>query len=117
MAAILLVVNPLLVAGYVLPWYALVYFVTRYTDYLNHAGVIDDNGLLTNNCVHDLYNRVRCNFGYHSAHHYRPRAHWTTLPAVHAAIAHRIPSRYIKHYSWSGLLMPYHFYLSMRGRM
>ena len=116
-AAILLLVNPWLVAAYVLPWYALVYFVTRYTDYPNHVGVVATDARVTNNSVHRFHNRVRCNFGYHSAHHYRPHAHWTMLPAIHTAIAHKIPGQYIKHYSWSGLLMPYHFYLSIRGRM
>lgn len=116
-ATILLLVDPWLVAAYVVPWYVLVHFVTRYTDYLNHVGVAAEDVPITNNSVHRFYNRVRCNFGYHTAHHYRPHAHWTTLPAIHAAIVDRIPPRYIKCYSWSGLLMPYHFYWSVGGRM
>lgn len=114
---ILLLHFPVLTVSYVIPWYILVYFVSRYTDYLNHFGVTTNGSFVTNSCVNHFYNRVRCNFGYHAAHHYNPKAHWTELPLIHNSIAHRIPENHIKNYSWSGLLMPYHFYLSLRGKM
>jgi hypothetical protein len=39
----------------------------------------------------------------------RPGAHWTELPAIHADIADRIPQRHLEPFSWSWVLMPYHF--------
>jgi fatty acid desaturase len=116
-ATLLLVIAPMLTLCYVLPWYLLVYIVSRYTDYLNHFGTMGNGFDAANNCLNRLYNRIRCNFGYHSAHHHRPDAHWTALPAIHETIAASIPRKNLKPYSWSGYLMPYHFYLSRRGRM
>jgi len=114
---LLLVIAPLLTLCYVLPWYLLVYVVSRYTDYLNHFGTIGVGFDAANNSLNRFYNRIHCNFGYHSAHHHRPDAHWTALPAIHATIAASIPLKNLKSYNWSGYLMPYHFYLSRRGRM
>jgi len=114
---LLLVIAPLLTLCYVLPWYLLVYVVSRYTDYLNHFGTIGVGFDAANNSLNRFYNRIHCNFGYHSAHHHRPDAHWTALPAIHATIAASIPRKNLKSYNWSGYLMPYHFYLSRRGRM
>ena len=37
--------------------------------------------------------------------------------AIHAGIADRIPERHLKYFSWSWVLLPYHFYLSSIGRM
>jgi fatty acid desaturase len=34
-----------------------------------------------------LYNLLWFNNGHHAEHHYRPRVHWTRLPAMHRAIA------------------------------
>lgn len=114
---VLLVYYPWLTISFVLPWYFLVYFISRYTDYLNHFGSTDPRSAATNNSLNRFYNRVRCNFGYHSAHHFRPDAHWTGLPAIHDSIAHLIPGENLKAYGWSGFLMPYHFYLARHGRM
>lgn len=111
--ALLLFFFPLLTVSYILLWYFLVYFVSRYTDYLNHFGLSDPHTKITNNCANKFYNALRCNFGFHTAHHMCPRAHWTTLPTVHASITHAIPSKNIKEYSWSGFMIPYHFYLSL----
>jgi fatty acid desaturase len=114
---VLLVFYPRLTISFVLPWYFLVYFISRYTDYLNHFGIADPRSVVTNNSLNRFYNLVRCNFGYHSAHHYRPDVHWTELPAIHDSIAYSIPRDSIKTYGWSGFLAPYHFYLSLRERM
>jgi fatty acid desaturase len=109
-----------LVLIYLLPWYVAMYFITRYVDYLNHYGC--DEGcenpyLRANNSLSWWFNLTTHNFGYHTAHHMRPGAHWTELPAIHEAIADKIPDRHIKHFSWSALLMPYHFFRSVTGRM
>lgn len=114
---VLLGLSPLLTISYVIPWYCLVYFVTRYTDYLNHFGCLNTPTGVTNNCTNKIYNLLGCNFGFHTAHHSRPMAHWTTLPAIHKSISATIPADKIKAYSWSGFMIPYHFYLSARGKM
>jgi len=38
-----------------------------------------------------LYNLRTLNLGYHTAHHLRPRLHWSKLPALHARIVAGIP--------------------------
>lgn len=116
-AVVLFVFHPVLTISFLLPWYVLVYFISRYTDYLNHFSSTDLHSVATNNSLNQFYNWAGWNFGYHSAHHYRPDAHWTELPTIHNSIAHSIPGECIKPYGWSGFLMPYHFYLSLRGRM
>jgi fatty acid desaturase len=112
--------KPYLVLVYLLPWYLLTHFITRYVDYLNHYGC--DEGSenpfgRANNSLSWWFNFTTHNFGYHTAHHIRPGAHWTELPAIHSEIADKIPDRHIKTFSWSGMLIPYHFYRSFRGRM
>jgi fatty acid desaturase len=109
-----------LVLIYLLPWYVAMYFITRYVDYLNHYGCDEGSEnpyLRANNSLSWWFNLTTHNFGYHTAHHLRPGAHWTELPAIHEAIADKIPDRHIKHFSWSALLLPYHFYRSVTGRM
>jgi len=112
--------RPWLVLTYLLPWYAVTQFITRYVDYLNHYGC-DENGAdpyaVANNSVSRVFNLMTHNFGYHTAHHMRPGAHWTTLPEIHAALAGKIPEQHLKQFSWSGILMPYHFMRSLGGRM
>ena len=117
--AMLLAWQPWLTFTYLLPWYLATHFVTRYVDYLNHYGCNEksaDPFEHANNSLNRLFNLTTHNFGYHTAHHIRPGAHWTELPAIHQTIADRIPPRRIKSFSWSGLLMPYHFYLSRSGK-
>lgn len=109
-----------LVLTFFLPWYVLIYFISRSVDYLNHYGC-NGNSInpyeRANNSLNRLFNRSSNNFGYHTAHHLRPSAHWTELPTIHEAIAERIPERLLKPFSWSCLLLPYHWVLSWRGRM
>jgi fatty acid desaturase len=105
---------------YLLPWYLVTHFITRYVDYLNHCGCDEgsENAFArANNSVSWWFNFTTHNFGYHTAHHIRPGAHWTELPEIHRAIADKIPDRHIKSFSWSWLLIPYHFYRSATGRM
>jgi fatty acid desaturase len=109
-----------LVLIYLLPWYLLTHFVTRYVDYLNHYGcdeASENPYERSNNSLSRWFNRTTHNFGYHTAHHIRPGAHWTELPGIHGAIADKIPARHLKPFSWSWVLMPYHFYRSATGRM
>lgn len=118
--AALTVAQPRMVLIYLLPWYLLTHFITRYVDYLNHYGCdegSDDPYVRANNSLSRWFNLTTHNFGYHAAHHMRPGAHWTELPAIHAGIADRIPQRHLKPFSWSWVLMPYHFYRSVTGRM
>ncbi|MEM7211105.1 MAG: fatty acid desaturase [Pseudomonadota bacterium] len=109
-----------LVVTYVIPMYALTYFITRYVDYLNHYGCDETNSdvhLHANNCLNTAFNAWKHNFGYHTAHHLHPGAHWTRLPELHREIDPRIPERLKKRFSWSFLQLPYHFMLSVRDRM
>lgn len=115
--AMLYLVAPTITLFYLLPWYFLVQFVSRYTDYLNHVGCGHGFYNASNNTLNHWYNKLGNNFGYHSAHHFNPSAHWSTLPDIHNKIREKIPAERIKTYSWSGYLMPYHFYLSKQGRM
>jgi fatty acid desaturase len=119
LVASLLYVRPAMTLGYLLPWYFVTYFISRYVDYLNHYGCdeLSDNVFdRANNSLAWGFNRAKHNFGYHLAHHIHPTAHWTDLPAIHQQIADKIPKRRLKSFSWSFLLMPYHFYLSRLDR-
>ena len=90
---------------------ATIYFISRYVDYLNHYGCnerSDDPYACANNSTSRAFNAVCHNFGYHTAHHLRPAAHWTELPAIHACIAHRIPHGASKDIQLVCVLLPYH---------
>ena len=41
--------------------------------------------------MHRSYNVLTGNLGYHTAHHVKPKLHWSKLPEFHASIADRIP--------------------------
>ena len=112
--------QPRLTLIYLLPWYFVTQFITRYVDYLNHYGCDEESENVyerANNSLSWWFNFSTHNFGYHTAHHIRPGAHWTELPEIHRTIADKIPERHLKTFSWSGILMPYHFYRSRTERM
>jgi fatty acid desaturase len=112
--------QPRVVLAYLLPWYFMTHFITRYVDYLNHYGCNEHSSNPyehANNSLNTMFNFLTHNFGYHTAHHIRPGAHWTELPSIHNKIVDKIPQRCLKPVSWSGLFLPYHFYLSRLGRM
>lgn len=105
---------------YLLPWYYVTHFITRYVDYLNHYGCDEssDNPFVrANNSLSWWFNFSTHNFGYHTAHHIRPGAHWTELPAIHSSLADKIPARHLKPFSWSVSLILYHFVRARSGRM
>lgn len=116
----LLYINMRLSVLYVIPWYILNCFISRYIDYLNHYGCNEDGANIfacANNSLSGWFNATTHNFGYHTAHHLRPAAHWTDLPKIHLRIAGKIPPECLKPFSWSFLAFPYHFYLARAGRM
>ncbi len=116
----LFVWRPLLVIAFLLPWYALIALISRYVDYLNHYGCDERSKNVferANNSLSRSFNWGCSNFGYHTAHHLDPTAHWTELPQLHAQIEGRISASHLKPFSWSCLLFPYHCLLARRGRM
>jgi fatty acid desaturase len=63
-----------LVLIYLLPWYVVTHFLTRYVDYLNHYGCDESSEnpyLRANNSLSRWFNLTTHNFGYHTAHHMR----------------------------------------------
>jgi beta-carotene hydroxylase len=54
-----------------------------------------------------LLNFLLFNNGYHAAHHGRPAAHWSTLPELHARIAHQIHPDLIWTSFWWWILKTY----------
>lgn len=93
--------------GFYCTYYLGVFFFSRLTDYQNHVGCDEASSYsFANNVLSERYNWVRCNFGYHTAHHYYPDAHWTELPSLHEQIAPKIPADRISRGSWTGLLTP-----------
>ena len=115
--AVLAVSEPVLTFAFVLPWYILVFAMMRYVDYLNHYGCGDGEFDCANNSLNRSFNWQIHGFGYHTAHHLRPGAHWTELPAIHKAIADQIPPNFLKPFSWSSALLPNHIARSFRGQM
>ncbi len=116
---VLLALYPRFTLFFLLPWYVWIAVMTRYVDYLNHYGCDEQSSNVyerSNNSLDRLFNRSCQNFGYHTAHHLRPTAHWTELPVIHSQIAHRIPERCLKRFSWLIVLLPYHCILGRVGR-
>lgn len=113
----LIIVEPAITLGYLLPYYVVVLVMTRYVDYLNHFGCGEKKYEVSNNCLNSFFNKYQNNFGYHTAHHIYGNAHWSLLPQLHKKIENNIPAELVKSYSWSGYALPYHFYLSLRGKM
>lgn len=120
LVAMCVVINPSIALLYAIPMYIVTYLISRYVDYLNHYGC-DEASPNTfehaNNSLNRPFNRLCNNFGYHTAHHLRPGAHWTELPHIHNQISDKIPDRCKKSFSWSFMLFPYHMFLSRFGRM
>jgi fatty acid desaturase len=68
------------------------YLITCWHTYCHHAGLdTDDPYAASHNILHRSYNLLTGNLGYHTAHHVKPKLHWSRLPAFHDTIADRIP--------------------------
>jgi fatty acid desaturase len=106
--------RPALTFFFLLPWQVIIFAMTRYVDYLNHYGCTDDGLNFANNCLNKFFNWRINNFGYHTAHHIDPAAHWTALPQLHAQIADRIPPERIKTFDWSSAMLLYHAWCERR---
>lgn len=63
------------------------------TNYLQHAHADGESRYgFARNFDSSLLNALLFNIGLHTAHHLRPRVHWSELPAVHREIAHHVPA-------------------------
>jgi fatty acid desaturase len=68
------------------------YVITCWHTYCHHAGLDTQNPYeASHNIMNRSYNIITGNLGYHTAHHVKPKLHWSKLPAFHATIADRIP--------------------------
>jgi fatty acid desaturase len=68
------------------------YVITCWHTYCHHAGLDTENPYeASHNIMHRSYNILTGNLGFHTAHHVKPKLHWSKLPEFHATIAHRIP--------------------------
>ena len=69
------------------------YLITVWHTYAHHAGLDTQNPYeASHNIMHRSYNVLTGNLGYHTAHHVKPKLHWSKLPEFHASIADRIPA-------------------------
>jgi fatty acid desaturase len=114
----LLIWQPAMVLLFLIPWYAVIYFISRYVDYLNHYGCDENSGPYScaNNSLNRTFNRFCQNFGYHTAHHLRRRRIGRNCPKFISA-SRIIPPERLKTFSWSCLLLPYHCICAWRRRM
>ncbi len=68
-------------------------FHTVWATYTHHSGKrTESHYVASNNILHPGYNWLTGNLGYHTAHHAKPGTHWSRLPALHATMAHLIPT-------------------------
>ena len=69
------------------------YVITCWHTYCHHAGLdTQDPYRASHNILHRSYNILTGNLGFHTAHHVKPKLHWSRLPQFHATIADRIPA-------------------------
>lgn len=88
-----LVINPSAFVMIILPaWWVAAAFITL-TNLIQHEGCDPESEFAhSRNLVGKLGNWLLFNAGLHTAHHNRPTAHWTELPALHQQINDKIPS-------------------------
>jgi len=85
-----------MVTGFLMSWKFMVFFMpfwylghclSNLNGYFEHFGGNPDVPMAWGvSSYHKLYNLVWFNNGYHAEHHYRPRAHWTRMNALHETI-------------------------------
>jgi len=69
------------------------YLITCWHTYAHHAGLDSDNHFeASHNIMHQFYNVMTGNLGYHTAHHIKPGIHWSRLPEFHTTIKDKIPA-------------------------
>jgi fatty acid desaturase len=78
-----------------LPQAAALFFLLV-SNYLQHAHADERSPWNHSRNFLGWVNPLLFNIGYHTAHHLRGDAHWSELPRLHAAIAHRIDPRLIE---------------------
>ncbi|MDH3684161.1 MAG: fatty acid desaturase [Acidimicrobiia bacterium] len=78
-------------------------------NYLQHDGCDHTSALdHANNHTGVVLNRLLFNVGYHTAHHLRPDAHWSELPALHRdRVAPGIDPRLLRRSFWAHLVVDY----------
>jgi fatty acid desaturase len=85
---------------YLLPFWYLGHCLSNLNGYFEHFGGNPEVPMAWGvSSYHWLYNFIWFNNGYHAEHHYRPRAHWTRMKALHGQIAEeqrRVGVRVIK---------------------
>jgi fatty acid desaturase len=72
-------------------------FLTSQATYKHHVGL--DTKKPHNASYSDIskfWNVLTGNLGYHTAHHVKPNAHWSTLPSVHEKMVDMIPPENIR---------------------
>ncbi|HTQ37368.1 MAG TPA: fatty acid desaturase [Steroidobacteraceae bacterium] len=75
---------------FLLPFYYLGECLSQLNGYFEHLHGNPDEPIAWGVSTYTpLYNLLWFNNGHHAEHHYRPRAHWTRLPALHRALAAR----------------------------
>jgi len=91
----------------------LIHFFSRYLDYLFHTDTQSSKYGFCLNCVNKSFNFFSFNTGYHIAHHFYPRSHWSELPKLHKKIVDESDGEvksYERKYSFSGLFLLLHKY-------
>lgn len=80
-------------------------------DGCDHASALDH----ATNHTGAVFNRVLFNVGYHSAHHLRPDAHWSELPAIHHhRVATAIDAGLVRRSFWAHVVRDYALRLDRR---
>jgi fatty acid desaturase len=70
------------------PFYYLGHCLSSLNGYYEHFGADPDRPIAWGVSSYGrLYNWTWMNNGYHAEHHYRPKHHWTQMPALHKEIA------------------------------